>query len=179
MDESHALTDDVADASSDGLLALYHAQIRDVYGFVFRRCGGDVRLAEDITQDIFVAAARQTRSTSVVPPPAWLYQTGRNRLIDHWRRQARTEKKLRLVAGGRSDAPTEDPAEAVVSGRRVAAALGELPTAQQAALLLRYLEGYSTKEVAEALDRSLKATESLLARARQRLEKTYGEQDYE
>jgi DNA-directed RNA polymerase specialized sigma24 family protein len=58
-------------------------------------------------------------------------------------------------------------------------ALGELPTNQHAALVLRYLDGYSTKDVARALKRSVKATESLLARARRNLESTYRGQDGE
>jgi RNA polymerase sigma-70 factor (ECF subfamily) len=150
-----------------------------VYGFVFRRCGGDVGLAEDLTQETFVAAARHFRQAADVPSPAWLYQVARSRLIDHWRAEARKERKMRLVARDRNDEPSSDPAEGIVSGDRVMAALGELPTNQHAALVLRYLDGYSNKDVARTLKRSVKATESLLARARQNLESTYREQDGE
>lgn len=179
MDESHSLRGIDAEASLAGLTALYNHQVVAVYGFVFRRCGGDVALAEDITQDTFVAAARHFRLNADVPSPAWLYQVARSRLIDHWRAAARKERKVRLVTGGRSEEPASDPAEAIVSGRRVVAALGELPATQHAALVLRYLEGYSTKEVATTLNRSVKATESLLARARRNLESIYREQDGE
>jgi RNA polymerase sigma-70 factor, ECF subfamily len=179
MDESHSLRGIDAEASLDGLTALYNEQVVDVYGFVFRRCGGDVGLAEDITQEVFVGAARHFRAAGQVPLPAWLFQVARSRLIDHWRAEARKERKLRLLSGGRSDSLTGDPAEAVVSGRRVLAALGELPTTQAAALVLRYVEGSSTKEVAGTLKRSVKATESLLARARRNLESTYREQEGE
>ena len=58
MDESHSLRGIDAEASLAGLTALYNDQVVQVYGFVFRRCGGDVGLAEDITQETFVAAAR-------------------------------------------------------------------------------------------------------------------------
>jgi RNA polymerase sigma-70 factor (ECF subfamily) len=179
MDESHSLRGIDAEASLAGLTALYNDQVVQVYGFVFRRCGGDVGLAEDITQETFVAAARHFRRAADVPSPAWLYQVARSRLIDHWRAEARKERKMRLVSSGRNDEPSSDPAESIVSGDRVMTALGELPTNQHAALVLRYLDGYSTKDVARALKRSVKATESLLARARQNLESTYREHDGE
>ncbi|MGI9606213.1 MAG: RNA polymerase sigma factor [Acidimicrobiales bacterium] len=179
MDESHVSRGADADASLDGLTALYASQVVDVYGFVFRRCGGDVGLAEDITQETFVAAARHFRLNADVPSPAWLYQVARSRLIDHWRAEARKERKVRLVAGGRATQPASDPADVIVSGRRVVAALSELPATQHAALVLRYLDGYTTKDVATTLNRSVKATESLLARARRNLEAVYQEQDGE
>ncbi|MGI9624866.1 MAG: RNA polymerase sigma factor [Acidimicrobiales bacterium] len=176
MDESHAVDSVGAEVSLDGLLGLYHDQVGEVYAFVLRRCGADVGLAEDITQDTFLAAARQFRTTGAVPPRAWLYQTARNRLIDHWRREARKERKLRLVGSRDRDLSIGDPAEAVVSGDQVLESLARLPAAQQAALVLRYLDGCSTREVAEMLGRSLKATESVLARARRNLEANYQEQ---
>jgi RNA polymerase sigma-70 factor (ECF subfamily) len=175
MDESQSLRDIDAETSLNGLTSLYEGQVVAVYGFVFRRCGGDVGLAEDITQEVFVGAARHVRIAAEVPSPAWLYQVARSRLIDHWRAEARKEHKLRLFSGGRLDGPTSDPAEATVSGHRVVTALGELPATQAAALVLRYVEGYSTKDVAANLNRSVKATESLLARARQNLESVYRE----
>jgi DNA-directed RNA polymerase specialized sigma24 family protein len=128
MDESHSLRGIDAEASLAGLTALYNDQVVHVYGFVFRRCGGDVGLAEDITQETFVAAARHFRRAADVPSPAWLYQVARSRLIDHWRAEARKERKMRLVSSGRNDEPSSDPAESIVSGDRVMTALGELPT---------------------------------------------------
>jgi RNA polymerase sigma-70 factor (ECF subfamily) len=160
------------------LLALYDAQVGDVFAFVLRRCG-DIELAEDLTQESFVEAARRFRDTGEVPAPAWLYQVTRSRLIDHWRREARRKSKLRLLSAGQADEAAADPADSVVSGRRVMAALDELPANQRTVLVLRYLEGYSVGQIGETLGRSTKATESLLARARQNLDHKYQEQDGE
>lgn len=165
-----------AEASDDGLLALYDAQVADVYAFVLRRCG-DVELAEDMTQEAFVAAAGRFRDTAKVPSSAWLYQVARSRLIDHWRREARKFRKFRLVSTGDIDRTAADPADGVVSGRRVMAALDNLPAHQRTVLVLRYLDDYPVGQVAETLGRSVSATESLLARARRNLEVNYGERD--
>ena len=159
----------------DGLIALYDSSVDDVYNFVFRRCGADGELAQDITQETFLSAARHFRLTADVPSAGWLYQVARRRLVDHWRYEARKERKLRLVMGGRVDDHIDDPADEFVTGNQMAQSLGELPASQRAAFVLCHLDGHSTAEAAEALGRSLKATESLLARARQNLASTYQE----
>jgi RNA polymerase sigma-70 factor (ECF subfamily) len=179
MSESGLSPEGATKGTLDDLVALYDSQIGDVYNFVLRRCGANVGLAEDIAQETFLAAARHFRRSANVANPAWLYQVARRRLVDRWKAEARKERKLRLASGGRPDVETADVADAVVSGDRVMAALAELPASQQAAFVLHHLDGCSTREVAEMMRRSVKATESLLARARQNLAATYREQGHE
>jgi RNA polymerase sigma-70 factor (ECF subfamily) len=179
MGEASSIPEVAVQGTLDDVIGLYESQIGNVYNFVLRRCGADVVLAEDLTQETFLAAARHFRSTAEVPREGWLYEVARRRLVDHWRSETRKERKLRLFSGGRVDRRAPDPADVVVSGHRVAAALGALPASQQAAFSLHHLDGYSTREVAEVIGRSVKATESLLARARLNLASTYSEQDYD
>jgi RNA polymerase sigma-70 factor (ECF subfamily) len=49
-------------------------------------------------------------------------------------------------------------------------AIGRLPPNQRTAVVLRYYEGLSGREIAVAMDTSVKAVERLLARARAMLE---------
>ncbi len=162
----------------DELTALYETRIGDVYSFVYRRCGGSVGLTEDITQETFLAAARRFNEQGQIVGIGWLYEVARRRLIDHWRTTARKERRLRILAGGHSTELTTDFTDSVVSSERLLEALATIPDSQRAALVLRYLDGYTTKQVAELLGRSLKATESVLARARQNVISQYREQDY-
>ena len=55
------------------------------------------------------------------------------------------------------------------TGRAVAAAIGELPERQRQAIVLRHFEGWSNPQIGEALECSVEAVESLLARARRQL----------
>jgi RNA polymerase sigma-70 factor (ECF subfamily) len=55
----------------------------------------------------------------------------------------------------------------------VLSALTSLRGEQQLALTLRHLDGLSVREIGELLGRSAKATESLLARARDAFRKAY------
>ena len=60
--------------------------------------------------------------------------------------------------------------------RAIAAAIGELPERQRQALILRHFEGLSNPEIGEALECSVEAVESLLARARRQLAKRMSEE---
>jgi len=178
MDEPHTAAIAEDQASADDLFVFYEQHIADVYGFVMRRCG-DSELAEDLTQEVFVSAARQFTEVGELPPSAWLFRVARNRLVDHWRRETRRKRKFRLISGGRADSAVGDLADGVVSTERAIEALNEIPVDQRAALVLRYLDDCSIAEIAETLGRSTKATESLLARARRALERTYEAQPNE
>ena len=59
---------------------------------------------------------------------------------------------------------------------RAHTALARLPAPQRAALTLRYLDGLPVAEVARHLGRSLRATETLLARSRAALRRVYREE---
>ena len=152
----------------------YDDAVIRVYGYLHGRCGGDADLAEELTQQTFIQAVRhwQTfdgRADSVT----WLCSIARNKLIDHFRQIDRQQRRhLRLVvreipmAGGAAHESVDDR-EAVL------AALRDLPALHRAALVLRYVDDLSMREVAKTLGRSEAATESLIRRARERFRATY------
>jgi RNA polymerase sigma-70 factor (ECF subfamily) len=119
-----------------------------------------------------VTASRRGTVREVNVP--WLVGVARHKLVDHWRRAARNQRNLAVaehVADGLDD-PWDQHLETAV----VHAALARLSFHQRAALTLRYLDGLSVTEVAEHLDRSIHATETLLARARSALRHVYREE---
>jgi len=147
----------------DDFLGCYDATVVAVHRYLFRACGGDRSLAEDLAQDVYTAAlvrARDGDATVLVLP--WLLAVARNKLVDHFRRVERERRKLALV-------------ELDVSGSRadrdgwLIARLGSLPPLQRAAIALRYVDDLPVGEVARVLGKSHKATESLLSRAREAL----------
>jgi RNA polymerase sigma-70 factor (ECF subfamily) len=159
-------TPDAAHGAAAGgvsFAAMYDAHVDEVYRFVFRRCR-DHALSEDITQETFMAAIRTTddpRSISI----GWLMTVARNQLVDVLRRQTRYEGKLRLVgAAGRAEHDVEQ-----VERMRVEAALNELTVDHRLVLTLHYIDGYTVRALAEHLDRSMKAVESMMTRARRAL----------
>lgn len=153
------------------LATLFESQVGAVFGFTLARCGSR-DIAEDLTAETFAAASRHFdagRGAEVTP--GWLFTVARRRLIDHWRAGESHGNKLRRLADVQrvSEPPDTDP------DGRVDVALASLPERQRAALSLRYLDDFSTSEVAAALEVSYKAAESLLARARRSFERAYEE----
>lgn len=147
-----------------------------VNGFVLARCG-DEALAADVTSDVFVAAARAIggdRPEQVTLP--WLLATARRRLIDQWRLQRTRRKTLVwLVAQPVEAAGSIAAARPLFDPERVRRALDSLSESQRSALTMRYLDEMSVSEVADALDMTYRAAESLLARARRSFERSWEE----
>ncbi len=74
------------------------------------------------------------------------------------------------------DSPSaEQRAVHAEQARAVRRAISRLPPKQRAAVVLRYYEGQSYREIAAAMDTSAKAVERLLARARETLEALLGD----
>src|SRR5687768_15567039 len=78
-----------------GFVALYERTVTDVYSYLASRVG-DWAVAEDLTQDVFVAGARHVADGEVVDL-AWLIGVARHKLVDHWRAQARHDRNLALA----------------------------------------------------------------------------------
>ena len=132
---------------------------------------GDQAEAEDVAQEAMLRLWRQAADWRVgeAKVSTWLYRVVQNLCID------RIRKRRPQVAV--EDAPEPaDPDPGVLErlartdqSRIVAAAIAELPERQGQAIVLRHFDGLSNPEIGEALECSVEAVESLLARARRQL----------
>lgn len=158
--------------NGEQLLTLYDRALPQVFGYLRRRVG-DVAVAEDLTAETFLAAVKAVKEHRVADlTVAWLIRVARNKLVDHWRKVAREERGLRLVAEEPDDLVFDD-AEAHFDRMRAHQVLAELGAHHRAALMLRHVDGLSVPEVAEHLDRTVHATEALLVRARRAFRARY------
>lgn len=147
------------------LVALFRAEFRGIYRFVLSRSGSR-EVAEDVTAETFAEAARvlSTDSGHAVTTP-WLYTVARRRLIDHWRKVDRHRRRIDRLRFERL-IEVEDPNHEEIEDQRVLDALSLVPPRQRAALTMRHLDEYSVTEIADTLQVTYKAAESLLSRAR-------------
>ena len=106
------------------------------------------------------------------PIGGWLRRSAYRLAIDRLRVRRRLvpDPDARLVES-RADDRADPEAEAFGGevGAEVRRALGRLPERQRAALMLAQFDGLSGAAIAEALDSTPEAVESLLARARRQL----------
>jgi RNA polymerase sigma-70 factor (ECF subfamily) len=145
------------------LEALYDRYGDLVYSVCLRMVG-DVQLAEDLTQEVYLRLWRRpdlydaTRGRFVT----WLLSVARNRGIDERRsrgRRFRHENPPSLAAEEMlAAAPAADGADAaVLSEDRVAIqrALAGLPAEQRLVIQLAYFGGYTQQEIARSLAQPL------------------------
>ncbi len=160
--------------------AFYTEALPVVYGYFLRRTGGSPALAEDLTQETFLAAVRQIgKGTRVEAPMPWLIGIARHRLIDHYRISAIEERRYRPIDDTVELADDRDDFAAVLDRHQAIAALDALPASQRLVLSLRYLDGLSVPEIARAISKSVHAVESLLARGRATFKQAYLEHGHE
>jgi RNA polymerase sigma factor (sigma-70 family) len=150
---------------------------------LLRRYTADPDEAYEAVQEAFIAAwTALDRYDSARPFLTWLQTIAINKARDRGRRAA--VRRLVFGGGGLNDEamaaidPIEAPDDAVIDrqlARRLDKAIGQLPTALKAALLLTAFEGYSHEKAGGVLGVSAKTVETRAYRARkllaQRLEK--------
>jgi RNA polymerase sigma-70 factor (ECF subfamily) len=152
---------------------MYDRALPQVYGYLCSRASSPV-VAEDLTAETFLAAVQAVKRHSVPDlTVGWLIGVARHKLVDHWRRQAREESGLRLIA--EDDVEPEDDVDPRFERTHTRIILEKLGAHHRSALTLRYLDGLSVPEVAEHLGRTVHATEALLVRARNAFRSLYAE----
>ncbi len=178
----------IRDVTSSGDLAdpqvfsaFYDEALPVVYGYFLRRTGGMPALAEDLTQETFLAAMRQIRKgTSVDAPMPWLIGIARYRLIDHYRATSGPAKRMVALGDWLDEQPDDRDDFTPIHDRELAIeALDALPPSQRLAIVLRYLDGMSVPEIASHTGKSVHAVESLLARGRATFKRFYREHGHE
>jgi RNA polymerase sigma-70 factor, ECF subfamily len=124
--------------------------------------------AEDVTQITFLSAYRAfCRGERPERPHNWLIKIAHNVCRQRFRDSQRRPQEVAFTFEETLAAPMPD--EEVPSAEEIRNALGFLSFNQRAALVMRELEGRSYAEIAELLELSVSAVETLLFRARRAL----------
>jgi RNA polymerase sigma-70 factor (ECF subfamily) len=133
---------------------------------------GSGQLAEDLLQETFLVAFREREQlTHVENVTAWLFAIARHRALDALRRRRRGEAALRrLIALVRE--PAGDPSDAVAARQLLER---HLDADERTLLILRYLHGFDSAELAVIVDSSPEAVRQRLSRTRRRLLAALGE----
>ena len=128
--------------------ALYDRHVDAVYRYAYFRLRIDAE-AEDVTSEVFHRALlAMPRFEPRRPFLAFLYTIARNVVTDRIRRE-RPQASFEDALAHPSDEPgPEELASVSDDVRRLRSAVARLTTLQQEVIVLRYLEGRSTKETA-------------------------------
>jgi RNA polymerase sigma-70 factor, ECF subfamily len=135
--------------------------------------------AEDVLLEVFIAALERNALSALSHEEQrfWLWRVARNKLVDHYRKQAR-----------RQHLPLEDADEIVYQDgelvpewaalrneeqRDLRAAIEDLPPLQKEVLLLRFVDGLRAPEIARLLGKRDAAIRMILSRTLNLLRKTF------
>ncbi len=179
----------------DAFGTLVERHYRAVMRFIYRFLGDAGReTVEDLTQDVFLGA---WKAAGTFKPRAkvttWLLQIAAHTCLNY-RRGMRLRRMRSYItdpeprgfsprgvsaqakACGSSD-PVDGPITSRDQAAHVRAAVARLPPNQRGAIVLRYFHDLSYAEIAEVLETSVSAVESLLFRARKTLRAVLAEKD--
>src|SRR6266545_3949771 len=165
------------DRSESAFTELVQRHIDLVYSAALREAHGDASSAEDITQAVFAELAR--KASSLIRHPAlagWLYTCVRHmsanarRAEDRWQRREQEAQTMNELLSSDSSDPVWNQVQPVLDN-----AMHELGEVDRAAVVLRFFEDRSLKEVGLSLglnenaarmrvDRALEKLQSLLAK---------------
>ena len=174
LDADESLSDDTlmvmfANGDPEAARALTVRHLGTVITFAKRLIPSDAD-AEDIAQE---AMLRLWKIASDWRPgeakvTTWLYRVTRNLCIDRLRQKKHTD--IDAVAEPADDTPSvQSQMEQSARMSALRDALAELPERQRVAVTLRHIEGLSNPEIADAMEISVEAVESLTARGKRML----------
>jgi RNA polymerase sigma-70 factor, ECF subfamily len=145
-----------------------------VYSYLLNRCAGDVTLAEELTQQTFVAAIdRGSRFDGRSDTVTWLCGIARHKLADHFRSVERNERRQMRMEVRQIRLEIDSPDMGLDDRAAIRETLRALPANQRAVLVFVVLDDLSVADTASLLGKSRKATESLLFRARESFRRAY------
>ncbi|CAN5338945.1 RNA polymerase sigma factor [soil metagenome] len=135
-----------------------------------RRMLGDAMEAEDVVQDVFLRVWKQAPSWT--PGPArfdtWMHRVALNLCYDRLRK--RREQPMAEPPEQIDEGPAPDSGLIAGDlGRRVDAALADLPERQREAVVLCHYQALTNIDAAALMEISVEALESLLSRGRRTL----------
>lgn len=132
------------------------------------RITGDAHFAKDVSQSVFVALAKDAGKLAAHPVlSGWLHATTRKIAAQAIRTEARRRKREQQAAAMNDAADTHAAWDEIAP--HLDAALSELPDADRDAVLLRYFENKSAKDMAIALGISAEAAQKRVNRGVEKL----------
>jgi RNA polymerase sigma-70 factor (ECF subfamily) len=153
-------------------LAAAYEEYRPAILAYLRRRTGDVHLAEELMQEVFLAAlvAQPSLANGRKPLLAWLYVVAKRRSIDAARRARRVART----------APDDVRAvhaidDSGMSTRAIAEAIGVLPAEEQRVVLLRLFRGCSFAEIGATLGAEAAVCRVRFSRALRTLRRSLGQ----
>ena len=168
------------DLDSQVIGAVYDQLYPEVYRYILYRLG-DQSLAEDLASDVFVRLleAVQDKHGPQTNLKGWLISTASHAVADHLRRIYRRPTETITDSIPDPGPGPQNEFDLREQSNTVQQAYAQLTIEQQEVLALRFNQGYSLEETADAMNKNVNAVKALQFRALAALQRQIGEVEYE
>ena len=157
-------------------------QYRDGLIYYIFSIVGDIHAAEELCEDVFVLlGTKKPKDKGIGSFKTWLYTIGRNRALNYLKKhKEHTDISLDDLSEF-SDERYSPERTVLIEQQRISLhdAMNRLKPEYRQILWLYYFEGFSLKEAAAILNKSVHSTETLIYRARQSLKSQLEMEDFQ
>ena len=146
----------------DAWKELYQSNLPRLYSYIRRRVDS-VAVAEDLAAQVFLEVLERIGGFTYrgIPIAAWLFRIPHNLVVSHYRHQARLSKEPPDESRADPGGSVEAEVELGFLRTELRAALSELTEEQRRVVVLRFIQGMSTREVASIFKRPAGAIKAL------------------
>lgn len=170
--DQELLRDYVESGSEDAFAVLVRRYVDLVYSAALRMVG-DQHLSQDVTQAVFTAVSQNAKKLlHCTVLSGWLYRTTRNQAVMSIRSEVRRASREREAACMNQD-PNTSAAELDQVSLHLDFLMSQLARADRDALLLRFFEGKTARQIGEQLGLSEEAAQKRVSRALDRLRQAF------
>lgn len=155
----------------DAFASLYETHLDQIYRYIYFRVN-ERELAEDLTSVVFLKVWEHLGSfkSGNIPFLGWVYRIAHNTVIDYYRTRKSTvpiddvhPRQLSLSDG------VDDKLDMEILSRQLMQALEAVTSTQREVLILRFIWGLTTTEIADTLKKGRGAIRALQMRGLKRM----------
>jgi RNA polymerase sigma-70 factor (ECF subfamily) len=166
IDDERALVLCAARQDAKAFAQLYDRFVDRIYRYIYYKVGSKSD-AEDLTAQVFLKAWEAIGHYRLTERPfsAWLYRIAHNLVVDHFRTRRDSVPIDDLINSDEKDTDLDSLTQRHLTAETLRRAIRRLTIDQQQVIILRFLEGYSTEEVAKIMGKGQGAVRTLQHRA--------------
>jgi RNA polymerase sigma-70 factor (ECF subfamily) len=164
--DDHQTVKQAQQGNRSAVAALYRQYNAQVYRYIAYRVG-DTAVADDLTADVFVSMVKHIKTYELRGRPflAWLYTIASNVVKMHYRSQNKMDFEPLADEMIDQEANPAEIAQAHITHEQLLAVMPRLTEPQRQVILLKFIEGFSNREIAEIVGKKEGAIRILQHRA--------------